>query len=223
MPDPEMSEAAALLAALPRRMEADVEWDRLIPHPENPRRGDVGIIVDSIRANGWFGVVVAQESTGHILIGNHRAKAGQRVGLPVCPDVQWVTCDDEQALRILAADNRSGDMAYYDDAALASVLAHFADSDEGFTGTGFDQSAYELVLQNLAADDEGSHGEVGSAPTPGERAEQWEATDIRSIILPYAGEDYERVLDALIALRSKWGMETNAQVVLQLALDATAD
>jgi hypothetical protein len=216
-----MSEEAA---SHPRRIESDVEWSRLIHHPENPRKGDVGLIAELIRVNGWHGVITAQESTGYILIGNHRARAARdRLDFPTCPNVEWLDVDDEEALRIMLGDNRAGDMAYYNDEALAKVLAGLADTDEGFAGTGFDQGAYELVLQNLAASEEtGTHGEVDDAPTPGERAAEWEATDIRSIILPFAGEDYERVLDALISLRNRWGLDTNAQVVLQLVLDAEA-
>jgi hypothetical protein len=210
------------LADLPRRHESDVAWESLKFHPDNPRRGDVALIEESLRQNGWYGTVVAQESTGFILIGNHRSRAAQNIGLETCPDVQWVTCDDEQAKRILLSDNRAADMAYYDDASLAKLLDELAETDEGFVGTGFDGGSYELVLQNLAAQDEGgTRGDVGDVPTPAERAEEWESNDIRSVILPYAGEDYDRVLDALVALRSRWGLDTNAQVVLQMALDAT--
>lgn len=210
------------LADLPRRHEANVPWDQLNFHPDNPRRGDVRLIEESLRQNGWYGTVVAQESTGFILIGNHRSRAAQNIGLDSCPDVQWVTCDDEQAKRILLSDNRAADMAYYDDASLAKLLDELAETDEGFIGTGFDSGSYELVIQNLAAQEEGgTHGDVGEVPTPADRAEEWEASDIRSVILPFAGEDYERVVDGMMALRSKWGLDTNAQVVMQLVLDAS--
>ena len=206
----------------PKRFEQGVAWGQLKHHPENPRRGDVGLIAELIRTNGWVGAITVQESTGFILIGNHRVKAARDLlGFESCPAVEFIDCDDEEAKRIMLGDNRGADMAYYDDAVLAEVLGSLASTEEGFAGTGFDQGSYELVLQNLSAADEGgTHGEVTNAPTPGDRAEQWESTDIRSIILPYAGEDYEKVLDALILLRNRWELETNAQVVLQLTLDA---
>ena len=209
-------------ADLPRRHEENVPWEQLTPHPDNPRRGDLEVITESIIENGWYGTIVVQESTKHILIGNHRARAAkENLAMKVCPEVQWLDCDDETALRIMLNDNRSSDLAYYDDQTLAGVLKRLQDSDDGLAGTGFDTTALDLVMQNLKADEEGrgSHGEVADAPTPKDRTENWGMADIRSVILPYGGEDYDRVVDTLLALRSQWSMETNAQVVLQLLLD----
>jgi len=58
--------------------------DSLAHHPENPREGDIGAIVTSIKKNGWFGVVVAQKSSGYILAGNHRIEAAKICGIKKC-------------------------------------------------------------------------------------------------------------------------------------------
>ena len=50
----------------------------LIPHPDNPRHGDVPAIVESIKANGWFGTIVAQRSTSHVLAGRPPRLARRR-------------------------------------------------------------------------------------------------------------------------------------------------
>lgn len=58
--------------------EMKVDWveaGKLIPHPSNPRQGDIGVIKESIALNGWHGVIVAQSSTSHVLAGNHRMEA----------------------------------------------------------------------------------------------------------------------------------------------------
>jgi hypothetical protein len=110
-------------------------------HPENPRRGDLKTIKDSILHNGWHGVLVVQKSTGHILVGNHRflsagelsaelgrAEFESKVGLPWDEDLGPMfpshvrDVDDRTALKILLADNRAGDMALYDEEQLAKVL-----------------------------------------------------------------------------------------------------
>lgn len=117
----------------------------LIVHPENPRRGDIDSIVMSIERNGWFGTVVAQRSTSRVLAGNHRLMAAQRLGLAEVP-VFWVDVDDDTALRILIADNRTSDLATYDDAALVDLLTRL-DTDENLDGTGY--SANDLA--DLAA------------------------------------------------------------------------
>lgn len=95
-------------------MTEDVAVSELVPHPQNPRRGNLAAIVASIRSNGWFGVLVAQRSTRYVLAGNHRLAAAIELGYATVP-VQWLDCDDRTALRILLADNRTSDLARYSD------------------------------------------------------------------------------------------------------------
>src|SRR4051794_9889874 len=94
-------------------------------HPENPRQGDVGAIATSIEANGFYGALVVQESTGYILAGNHRAKGVVEVG-DECAPVIFVDCDDATARRILVADNRISDIATNDDNLLKELLQRIA-------------------------------------------------------------------------------------------------
>lgn len=93
----------------------------LVPHPENPRRGDVAGVTRSIRDNGWWGVVIAQRSTGRILAGHTRTAAAIEAGLESVP-VFWLDVDDDGARRVLLADNRWADVATYDPAGLAALL-----------------------------------------------------------------------------------------------------
>ena len=106
-------------------------------HPKNARKGNVQMIVDSINANGFYGCVVAQKSTGHILRGNHTFMASREAGLESIPTI-WVDCNDKQALKILVADNRASDLATYDNEALAELLADLSNTI-GLDGTGFDE------------------------------------------------------------------------------------
>lgn len=117
-------------------------------HPDNPRQGDIGAIIQSIEANGWYGTLVAQVSTGNVLAGNHRLQAAIHCGLDRVP-VHWVDVDDDTARRILIADNRTSDLASYDDAFLAELLGSIATSEEGLLGTGWDGDDLDLLLQDL--------------------------------------------------------------------------
>ena len=117
---------------------------QLAQHPRNPREGDVGAIAESIRHNGFYGAVVAQRSTGHVLAGNHRIKAAHDVGMKEVP-VLWVDVDDETALRILLADNRTNDLASYNEGALTELLTELADSI-GLQGTGYDGDDLDELL-----------------------------------------------------------------------------
>ena len=136
-------------------------------HPDNPRQGDVGAIVQSISANGWFGTLVAQRSTRRVLAGNHRLQAAQGAGIEKVP-VYWVDVDDRQAKRILLADNRTSDLATYDDNILAQLLSDIA-KKESLEGTGYDEEELNDILANLDEplsfdDEELTHREMINLP-----------------------------------------------------------
>lgn len=119
---------------------------KLAPHPQNPRRGDVDLIGALIQENGFFGAVVAQRSTGHILAGNHRYLAFQAQGAEVIPTI-WVDVDDERALKILLSDNRASDIGGYDSEALAALLSSLGGE---FEGTGYDTESLDKLLADVA-------------------------------------------------------------------------
>lgn len=123
-----------------------VPINQLTPHPDNPRLGDVDKIIESIRTNGFFGALVAQQSTCYILAGNHRWKAAKQMGMETVP-VIFVECNDTQARKILLADNRASDMGGYDHESLTTLLKTVMAADD-LQGTGFDA----IDLQQLIGD-----------------------------------------------------------------------
>lgn len=122
---------------------ADV--DKLSPHPENPRVGDTDLIAQSIARHGFYGSVVAQRSTGHVLAGNHRLAAAKQQGIGQLP-VIWVDVDDDTARRILLVDNRLGERATWDYEQLALVLAEVQATDDDLSGLGWEQHELEALL-----------------------------------------------------------------------------
>lgn len=135
-----------------------VTLDRLTKHPRNPNQGDVGAIIGSIEANGWYGAVIAQLSTGHILAGNHRYEAARQSGIAEVP-VIWLDVDDERAMRIMLADNRTTRLGVDDEQVLAEILQGLGD----LSGTGYDDSDLADMLNAAAreiADDVGSGATV---------------------------------------------------------------
>lgn len=121
--------------------------DKLIVHPDNPRVGNIDLIVESIRRNGWYGTVVAQRSTRNVLAGNHRLMAAREVGIEEVP-VYWVDVDDATATRILLADNRTADVATYDTQSLVSLLSAVRD-DDNLLGTGWDDDDIADLLMSV--------------------------------------------------------------------------
>jgi ParB-like chromosome segregation protein Spo0J len=138
--------------------------DDLILHPDNPREGDIGAIVTSIKKNGWFGTVVVQKSTSYILAGNHRVQAARICGLKEVP-VFWVDCDDERAKAILLADNKTAELASWNDDTLLALLQE-ADAGNYLLDTAFDQDDIQKLLAKLN-NTEGDNGDV--CPTCGSK------------------------------------------------------
>lgn len=123
-------------------------------HPENPRQGDVGAIVTSIDANGFYGALIVQKSTQRVLAGNHRLKALRAQGVKRVPIIER-DVDDATALRILLGDNRTGDLASYDEVKLLQLLT--AAAQEGnLLGTGYDGDDVD-ELRKLWESDLASH------------------------------------------------------------------
>jgi ParB-like chromosome segregation protein Spo0J len=125
-----------------------VPLDALTPHPRNVRQGDVGAISESLKAHGQYRPIVAQRSTGHILAGNHTFKAAQALGWSEIA-VTFLDVSDDQAVRIMLADNRTNDLATYDDAALAEVLKEIAATDLALGGTGFTGEFLDQLVSDL--------------------------------------------------------------------------
>jgi hypothetical protein len=73
-----------------------------------------------------LGALVVQKSTGHILVGNHRYKAAIALGMSELP-VHYVDVSDEQATKILLADNAASDLSVWDEDLLAELLTDLED------------------------------------------------------------------------------------------------
>jgi DNA modification methylase len=119
----------------------------LVLHPDNPRQGDIGAISTSIASNGWYGAVVVQKSTQHILAGNHRVQAARHLGLAQVPIIE-IDVDDDTALRIMLADNRSSDLATNDEDALARILTRLAETST-LEGSLYDGDELDRLIAHL--------------------------------------------------------------------------
>ena len=119
-------------------------------HPDNPRSGDVGAIIGSIKKNGWYGTIVAQRVTRRILAGNHRVLAARALQMEKVP-VAWIDVDDATARRIVLSDNRTSDLATYDNDALSAFLDAIVQEEglDGLEGTGYSEEDFDSILKSL--------------------------------------------------------------------------
>jgi site-specific DNA-methyltransferase (adenine-specific) len=131
---------------IPNSLEAlAVPIDRLRAYPGNPRRGDVAAITDSLRRNGQYRPLVVNRPTMEVLAGNHTLAAARELGWTEVA-ATFVEVDEEQAQRIVLADNRTNDLAGYDAEALVALLGELPTLE----GTGYDETALGELLDELA-------------------------------------------------------------------------
>lgn len=138
--------------------------DKLTPYRGNPRRGNLDVLCESLKTHGQYRPVVANKRTGEVLAGNHTLAAAKALGWAQLA-VTWVDVDDEEAKRIVLVDNRSNDLAGYDDAELVALLASLPD----LTGTGFDDEALKELLAGLDGAAPAALTDPDAAPFPPEQ------------------------------------------------------
>ena len=135
-----------------RVINKDIEQvaiDLLKHHPRNANQGDVEAIKKSLAVNGWYGSVVVNTGTKHILAGNHRVMAAKALGWETVP-VQWVDVTPEEELRILVVDNRTTRIGQDDTTKITDILAELANTPIGLEGTGYGAADLDALIDELA-------------------------------------------------------------------------
>lgn len=136
---------------------------QLRPHAMNPRRGNVKLLVESLLGLEQYRPVIVNRGTmtgrpNEILAGHHLVLAATELGWDdiVCA---YVDVDDEKATRILLMDNRSNDLAGYDDRLLAELLETLPNLD--YTGyTEEDRAAIVKLLEVPILDPDGGDQDI---------------------------------------------------------------
>lgn len=209
-----------------------VPIDSLTPHPDNPRRGDVTTIAESLTASGQVKPIVVA-ADGVILAGNHTWQAAVGLGWTSIDIVRRpYPHDAPEARRFMLADNRTSDLGSYDDAALAAVLQALADDDAGLLGTGYladdlTDLLHLTQVRTITADGEGSGFSMTALATDGvipdkgkaARTEDYSTKAIRSVILAYDLVEFDEVTNLMAHAREVTGTESNAEAVLAVLRD----
>lgn len=185
-----------------------VSVDEVDPHPENANIGNLDAIKESIQINGYYAPMIVQSTTGFILAGNHRYAAAKALGYELVP-VVYIDVDDEEAKRIMVADNRTTRLGHDDDEALMNLLEQLGDSERGLLGTGYQHSDLQ-TLQDAA---EKFNEDFATEPDPERevtREEDWVVEPLEtaegkcgSVLVhrfdrrPLTPDDYNRIRTAL--------------------------
>jgi len=117
-----------------------IDSKEIVPHPKNPRRGKVSVIKDSIKTNGYYPTIFIQESTNRILKGKHTWQALQELYQSGFEQYKEVTINvldvtDEEALRIVLADNAASDYSSYSNEDIYEILSELDKTELGLAGT----------------------------------------------------------------------------------------
>lgn len=108
----------------------------------NPRRGDVAKIAESLEVRGQYRPIVVNRGTYtgramEVLAGNHTLAAARELGWETI-DVGIVDVDEQTARSIVVADNRLADLGDYDEKALAELLDGLDSIGTGYTDAEID-------------------------------------------------------------------------------------
>ena len=116
-------------------------------YDKNPRKGNVKAIAESLKTNKQYRPIVVQKKSKKILAGNHTFKAAKELGWKEIA-VVMVDVDDQEAARIVLADNRTNDLAEYDNTVLAELLGGLP---EAAMGTGYSQDDIDLITSTVSS------------------------------------------------------------------------
>jgi hypothetical protein len=206
-----------------------VPLGELRPHPENANLGDVAAVRESLRLYGQWRPLVAQVRDGEplrVLIGHTMLRAAQAEGWDRL-SVHERACDDDEARRILAIDNRSRDLAKTDEAALVRLLGSLGDdlAGTGYTPDDLDnyralveeqETATLRAMREAAKADDRPTSQVRTTPTQQDHLVNYDGKGTRHLALIYPVPVFVWLVDHLAKLAADLGVDSNAELVLRL-------
>lgn len=134
----------------------------LNPYYKNPRVGDVEKVAESLKENGQFKSIVVNIGTKtgrprEILGGNHTWLAARKLRWEKIL-VGWVDVTEEQATKIVLADNGTSDGSTYDDSILTELLSGLKDSGASLLGTTYTDDTLSRLIKT--EDKKSAHANV---------------------------------------------------------------
>jgi len=213
-------------------MKTDI--DSLLPFPNNPRRGNVNKLKESLETNGQYKPIVIQASTRYILAGNHLWQAAKELGWQTINIVE-VDVNNNQAKKIVATDNRLGELGTYDEQELLDLL-----QDISLEGTGYDTAdiddllalleeqeirpAFEaeaVMVDGVGGGAQLSQENVQRRPTLSDRAAHYAERTVRLLMCEYPNNHYIWIQDRLSELRIKYNVDSNGEAIMRAVAEAT--
>lgn len=122
--------------------------DTLQPWTQNPRRNEHAVqkIATSIERFGFTSPIIARKADRKIIAGHTRWKAAKKIGYKMVP-VRWIDISEEEAAALNLADNKLGELAFWDEELLSEILNDINDAlDFDLSDLGFSESELNIYL-----------------------------------------------------------------------------
>lgn len=131
--------------------ESAAVWEdieRLVPWDQNPRHNLAAIesVMGSIKRFGFGAPIVARQEDRMVIAGHTRLEAAKRLGLDRVP-VRYLDLDPADAKMLALADNKIGEIAEWDEAALERIIDDLALSVEDMDDLGWSASDLEGIFE----------------------------------------------------------------------------
>lgn len=213
----------------PDLLDLTTPLDDLSLFPGNPRKGDVEAIARSLETFGQRKPIVAT-TEGVVVAGNHTLLAARSLGWTEMAVVR-VDDDPTMATAYALADNRTAELGHYDPVALAKMLeAVSAENAELLAAISYDATDLDdfvAALQEASQPETIEHYQPVSTyavagegsfthPSMEERLEKYTSKGIRSVVLDYPVDAYERVAAMAAELREAWNVPDTATLFITL-------
>lgn len=132
-----------------------VEVSKLVPDPHNARKHDarnIDAIAESLREHGQRKPVVAQKVGDTLVVraGNGTLQAAKKLGWKRLA-VLVVEEDDREATRFALRDNRTAELAEWDDEALRKALQECAESEAEIAALGWNPDEFKVEEDQSAS------------------------------------------------------------------------
>lgn len=195
-----------------------VALNELQPYPNNPRKGNVKLIAESLNEYGQYKPITVNRATGQILVGNHTYAAAKELGWKEIA-VTYIEVDEETAAKIVLIDNRATDLSEYDNNALLELLERLNNLEHtGYGDEEFDDVLAKLEEENTprVIDGLAKNGQDEIASQIETLADRYKAVDTRVFMVELENTLYIWVIEQLGKYRHKTGALSNSDALVKL-------
>lgn len=193
---------------------------QLKQHPDNTRKGDVGMVATSLHKFGQLKqIVLHQYSEAHehhdagtvIVAGNHTTQGIEQLTWTHAAVVQPGLTDDE-ADQFLLMDNRASDTATYDDAELVKLLERHMEAGT-LDGTGYDADDVDDLMAALDAARTTEEEEFGGDHAEDPAQTQARVLDrnegnMRELLIHIPAEHFDEFREGVADLKQAYEVDT---------------